>query len=73
MTMQVFLDNPMVKNCQKDVFSVNFQLIENFQAILTKCQTLKMYNFCFSLSIHLKFLPDIPHHKIFSGVYFGGA
>ena len=44
--MQVFLDNPMVKNCQKDVFSVNFQLIENFQAILAKCQTLKMYNFC---------------------------
>ena len=28
-------------------------------------ETLKMYNFCISFPIHLKFSPEITHHKIF--------
>ena len=32
---------------------------------LTKCQTLKMYNFCSFFQIHLEFSQDITEYKIF--------
>ena len=38
---------------------------------LTRCQNLKMCNFCSTPMIYLKFSPDNIHHKVFWCMHFG--